>query len=65
MAILSSVLHSTVMLIINMWYSDISHQLTDKEMHKNVEDFNSSWVTKRFIFEIFNTFTDLAYLGFY
>ena len=65
MATLSSIMHSIVMLIINIWYSDISYKLTEKEMHKNVQEFNSSWVAKRFIFETFNTFTDLAYLGFY
>lgn len=65
MATVSSIMHSIVMLIINLWYSDISHKLTEKEMHKNIKDFNSSWVAKRFVFETFNTFTDLAYLGFY
>lgn len=33
-------------------------------MHTTKQDFNSSLVAKRFFFETFNTFTDLAYLGF-
>ncbi len=64
MAFLSSVMHSMVMLAINIYYSEVSKWLTEREMHTTKQDFNSSLITKRFFFETFNTFTDIAYLGF-
>lgn len=64
MGTVSSIMHSIIMIVINSIYSEISQRLTEKEKHMTKQGFNSSLVMKRFFFETFNTFTDLAYLGF-
>ena len=57
-------LHVMVLFLINMLYSSISKWTSEREFHRTVQGEENSLIVKRVIFETFNTFVDLIYLGF-
>ena len=59
---LPTVIHSGVILLLNMVYKRIAIALTRLENHQFVEDFDRSVLLKRIPFELFDCFISLFYL---
>lgn len=50
-------------LILNTIYREVATFCTDRENHKYQSDYDNSLIVKRFIFEFFDCFLPLMYLG--
>mmetsp|Transcript_123836 Transcript_123836/g.185076 ORF Transcript_123836/g.185076 Transcript_123836/m.185076 type:complete len:149 (-) Transcript_123836:659-1105(-) len=59
-----TLLHVIILFIINMMYKELAIHMTNREYHSTYATRENSVLVKRFVFETFNTFTDLAYLAF-
>jgi anoctamin-10 len=59
-----TIIHVGVLFTINMIYKEVAIMMTHREYHSSLSSLENSVLVKRFVFETFNTFTDLAYLAF-
>ena len=50
-------------LLLNMGYREVATWCTDRENHKYQSDYENSLIVKRFVFEFFDCFLPLIYLG--
>ena len=62
--LLPTVLHVVVVSLLNKCYKNLSEWTSHNEYHKTYLEYENSLIVKRFIFEMFNTFTDFIYIGF-
>jgi hypothetical protein len=59
------IVHSTVILILNQFiYRRIAVALTKWENHRTEDDYENALIIKRFLFEAFDCYVALFYLGF-
>ncbi|KAJ9449415.1 Anoctamin-like protein [Diplonema papillatum] len=63
-AFVPTILHVLVIMQLNMLYRRIAEWLTRRENHEFEADHESSLVLKRFLFESFDCYISLFYLGF-
>lgn len=63
--IVPTLMHSVVIFILGSIYRHIAVWCTDFENHRTVEQWNNSFITKRFLFEAFDCYTPLFYIAFY
>ena len=63
--IVPTLMHSLMIFILGSIYRHIAVWCTDFENHRTVEQWNNSFITKRFLFEAFDCYTPLFYIAFY
>lgn len=60
-----TILQSLAMAVLSALNKKLSHMTTHWENHRTHTGYNNSIISKRFIFEIINTFTHLLYIAFW
>lgn len=62
--LLPTILHVILVSLLNKSYKAVSEWSSKHEFHRTYLEYENSLIVKRFIFEMFNTFTDFIYIGF-
>ena len=62
--LLPTILHVILLAVMNKLNKKVSEWTSRHEYHKNYLDYENSLIVKRFMFEMFYTFTDFTYIGF-
>lgn len=62
-AFIPSIGQTVITMIFNSYFRGCAKWLTDRENHKYQEDYDSSLIIKRFLFEFYDCFLPLIYLG--
>lgn len=62
-AILAGIVQALLTNQLNMVFREIATWLTDRENHKYQSDYDQALILKRFVFEFFDCFFPLIYLG--
>jgi len=65
LAYIPTILQSLTMNILAVYNKKLAAKTTSWENHRTNTAYNNSMIFKRFLFEIINTFTPLAYIGFW
>eukprot|EP01060_Flectonema_neradi_P015191 TRINITY_DN2186_c0_g1_i1.p1 TRINITY_DN2186_c0_g1~~TRINITY_DN2186_c0_g1_i1.p1 ORF type:complete len:696 (+),score=123.14 TRINITY_DN2186_c0_g1_i1:56-2143(+) len=63
-ALVPTMLHVIVIMQLNKLYRNVAERLTENENHRYKEDHENSLILKRFLFESFDCYISLFYLGF-
>eukprot|EP01061_Rhynchopus_euleeides_P023482 TRINITY_DN38216_c0_g1_i1.p1 TRINITY_DN38216_c0_g1~~TRINITY_DN38216_c0_g1_i1.p1 ORF type:complete len:718 (+),score=291.05 TRINITY_DN38216_c0_g1_i1:76-2154(+) len=64
LALIPTLLHVLVIMQLNALYRQVAEWLTHRENHRLQEEHESSLILKRFLFESFDCYISLFYLGF-
>ena len=64
LALIPTLLHVIIIMQLNGFYRNVAEWLTERENHRLKSDHESSVVLKRFLFESFDCYISLFYLGF-
>lgn len=57
-------MHTLVIMALNKCYRCVAERLTENENHKLQQDHDNSLIAKRFVFEAFDCYVSLFYVGF-
>eukprot|EP01059_Diplonema_ambulator_P005295 TRINITY_DN1503_c2_g2_i1.p1 TRINITY_DN1503_c2_g2~~TRINITY_DN1503_c2_g2_i1.p1 ORF type:complete len:755 (+),score=161.47 TRINITY_DN1503_c2_g2_i1:36-2267(+) len=64
LAFMPTIIHVVIIMHLNMFYRKVAEWLTNNENHRFEEDHANSLILKRFLFESFDCYISLFYLGF-
>ena len=64
LTLIPTMIHVVIIMQLNLFYRKVAVRLTDNENHRFKEDYENSLILKRFLFESFDCYISLFYLGF-